>query len=84
MDSPLNQSIQDWHTGHVTLSAAKGLVFRRDASPPAQHDSRDHSRARCTNVVWFDLARAALPAMTDLLPLGHYVVRSVVSLRSFS
>jgi len=39
----LNQTTEDWHTGCVTLSGAKGLVCRRDASPTAQHDSRPWS-----------------------------------------
>jgi glycosyltransferase involved in cell wall biosynthesis len=42
-DVVLNQTTEDWHTGCVTLSGAKGLVFRRDASPTAQHDSRPWS-----------------------------------------
>jgi tetratricopeptide (TPR) repeat protein len=41
--SNLNQTTEDWHTGCVTLSGANGLVFRRDASPTAQHDSRPWS-----------------------------------------
>jgi len=27
----------------------------REASPTAQHDRRGRGRARCVNVVWFDL-----------------------------
>jgi hypothetical protein len=34
----LHQTIEDWHTTSVTLSGAKGLGFRRDASPPDHHD----------------------------------------------
>lgn len=51
----LNQSTPDRHICRVTLTGAKGLVSRRDASPAAQHDSLGIRQAVWTNVVWFDL-----------------------------
>jgi len=57
---PLNQTTEDWHTGCVTLSGAKGLVFgemlRLRLSMTA-----GRGRARCTNVVWFDLGLRMAP-----------------------
>ena len=71
----LNQSTHDWHTGLVTLSGAKGLVLRRDASPAAQHDSPGTPRVMCTNVVWCDLARLriGLCLAWSMLPRSHEV-----------
>jgi rhodanese-related sulfurtransferase len=67
-EASLNQTTEDWHTGCVTLSGAKGLVFRRDASPTAQHDSRPwSSQVYQCRVVRFRCRGTTGPGSGDIL-----------------
>jgi branched-chain amino acid transport system permease protein len=67
LDYVLNQTTEDWHTGCVTLSGAKGLVCRRDASPTAQHDSRPWS----SQVYQCRVVRFRGPRQLDQDPRDH-------------
>jgi len=55
----LNQATEDWHTNAVTLSATKGLGMR--FFPPLRMTRPSGRRAKCTNVMWFDLVARTIP-----------------------
>ena len=61
----LNQATEDWHTNAVTLSATKGLGMRFFA--PLRMTRPSGRRAKCTNVVWFDLEQQGVRNVADLV-----------------